>query len=78
MCVVSECDLRRRWEGFFDCFSDNNCTALKQLLRTLQNSLSQTENFLVLLNDSKGDGSGLKYLAQPFQLKLRKSTYSFN
>jgi hypothetical protein len=42
------------------------------LVNKLHDSLNKLERFPVLINDTPGTASGLKYLTQPFKLKLQK------
>lgn len=51
-------------------------TNLKQplvvLVRKLHQSLNKLERFPVIINEIGGTAAGLKYLTQPFKLKLQK------
>lgn len=73
----NECNqsLEERWEIFALQMEagEHERTPLQCLLTLLQNSLIQSEKFAILLNDKKGFGSGIKYLAKPFKLRLHKS-----
>jgi hypothetical protein len=59
-----------RWNTFSLVFDKNGQSALKHLINTLHHSINQIERFLVILNDAKGLGSGLKFITQPLKLKF--------
>jgi hypothetical protein len=50
----------------------SNNLALSLLVGKLHDALNKVERFPVLVNDSPGTVSGLKYLTQPFKLRLQK------
>eukprot|EP00339_Tiarina_fusa_P025807 CAMPEP_0117003470 /NCGR_PEP_ID=MMETSP0472-20121206/4774_1 /TAXON_ID=693140 ORGANISM="Tiarina fusus, Strain LIS" /NCGR_SAMPLE_ID=MMETSP0472 /ASSEMBLY_ACC=CAM_ASM_000603 /LENGTH=1404 /DNA_ID=CAMNT_0004704119 /DNA_START=206 /DNA_END=4423 /DNA_ORIENTATION=- len=67
--------LEERWELFATVMEagEHSRDPLQALITLLQKSLSQGEKFVILLNDNKGPGSGVKFLAKPFKLKLGRA-----
>jgi hypothetical protein len=68
-------EIARRWKLFDSTFCANSEGAcpLHVLVKTLQDTLSQCEQFPVVLYDVQGNtASGLKFLKQPFKLKLQR------
>jgi len=67
--------LEERWEVFGTVMEAGKYkrAPLQALISLLQNTLTQNEKFVILLNDKKGPGSGIKFLAKPFKLRLERS-----
>jgi len=67
-------ELYDRWELFAEAMEAGKHARapLQALISLLQNALTQSEKFVILLNDKKGRGSGIKYLAKPLKLRLEK------
>mmetsp|Transcript_4897 Transcript_4897/g.5952 ORF Transcript_4897/g.5952 Transcript_4897/m.5952 type:complete len:1457 (-) Transcript_4897:33-4403(-) len=65
-----------RWELFATVMEagKHSRAPLQALITLLQNTLLQSEKFVILLNDRKGPGSGIKFLAKPFKLRLKRSS----